>query len=239
VAVLLGWKLEQIRRQQRAVAILLEHGGVVVYEHERGTVWVSVGDKVSRLAPPVIVSPPPAPGPAWLKNLLGEDCLSRVESVYLSHATEELVARVADLRCENVTLAHPQNEVTARLAEIPTLTAIALSGDWPDTELAALRRLPRLGALYLTRPRAISEGALRELESFPALRYLHIESGEEPGLRDKLVKPLPQEGALSRSEGAVPTALPLGVLSEAAIQRLRAALPTCEMKITPMVTWDE
>ena len=77
VAVVCSWpavKMQQARKQKEAVESLRELGGVVEYDNEEPVDYRGF----------VKYSAPGSPGPAWLRNLLGEDSFRKALVVNLS-----------------------------------------------------------------------------------------------------------------------------------------------------------
>ncbi len=88
VAVLCGWFVsERIETERQRQAVSQIDGGSVVYDYERD----ALGNE--------IIPRPKPPGPAWLRNLVGEDFFARVVGVHfrMPRVTDDSLAAVAAL----------------------------------------------------------------------------------------------------------------------------------------------
>jgi hypothetical protein len=144
-AIYLGMLTVRARHQRAVVAMVLELGGEVRYLHNRP----------DPQRPKEINVQIPAPGPGWLRKLIGEDYFVSVVSIYLrgTKVTDEQLEMVADLPyLDNLTL-----------DETPI----------SDQGYAHLKKLRNLKVLWLNETK-IEDNGLRSLAKLTKLTDLHL-----------------------------------------------------------------
>jgi hypothetical protein len=112
VCVTLGWKVDKVRKQRRAVAWVQESGGDVSYDYE----WDNGR-----------VPNPQPPGPKWLRELLGIDFFDGVNLVHLIDSEVSDVTPLAGLTSlERLYLYGTQVSDVTSLARLTTLKTLIL-----------------------------------------------------------------------------------------------------------------
>lgn len=186
LSVWFGWISVRVQNQRKAVESIQQGGGQVVYDYERDPADARKS----------IPNPEP-PGPAWLRDLVGEDWFSDVIVVRLFDVDDESLGQLAHLpkirrmflRGEEVTdigLAHVASldeleyleldklrvtdEGLVSLAGLDSLEYLCLRDvQMTDAGLSHFAELPALETLYLERTRATSEGVREFAHSKPAM----------------------------------------------------------------------
>lgn len=161
-----GWWANKAQRQKNAVASILKAGGYVRYGYQ----YDAAGNLDNNAEPP---------GPAWLRNSLGIDYLSRVTEVQLignSLADTDLqnLESLPDLTKLIVSGPRVSDAEMAHLKHLRRLETLCLSGDeTTDAGLAHLKHLHRLETLDLRCPR-ITDAGLTHLQPLRELKYLKL-----------------------------------------------------------------
>jgi hypothetical protein len=170
----LGWlgsKVQEARRRQAAVTAIEKLGGQVMYDYQFATQGrIAFGRFATQLAPP---------GPAWLRNLFGDDVFSNVIAVSLSYRAfsgAELKQFTFPLQFTD-----PDTDVTpvtdAELGYVSGLTELKyldLSGGLvTDAGLARIGGLTQLKALLLDGTR-VTDAGLENLRGMSELEILWL-----------------------------------------------------------------
>jgi Leucine-rich repeat (LRR) protein len=164
LCIWLGIKVSDARKQREAVAAIRNLGGSVEYDYHR-----MAGEKPNLFDPKL-----EAPGPEWLRSLIGPEYFQDVVLVDLSHCpiTDDDLAILRYFpKLETVGLEHTQifGAGLAHLSEIKTLKQLGLWDTRIDDEaLKHLRGLHRLWNLALDENR-ISDVGLENLEELTDL----------------------------------------------------------------------
>lgn len=172
--VVLGAMVNRAQRQARAVAMVEQLGGRVLYEHETK----SDGNWPPRDLPP--------PGPAWLRERIGIDYFDHLVDVNLGIERERLPeSRTADehladlrhlprLRELGLVNARISDEACRHLATLQALEVLYLSGTHvTDAGLVRIARLRKLQDLRLEYCNITSDG-IASLSALPELTFLHL-----------------------------------------------------------------
>ena len=168
VAILCGWLGRQVYRksiERPVVELVTAKGGQVGYQHQ----WNS--DRV--IYDPSIE----APGPKWLRTLLGDDLFTVAESARLIYYAEEDLQQVAKL--PNLTTLQLWGESLGdagvdslrKMEQLESLSCVGVT--LPDESFGRLAQLPRLTALSLTGKSATGEH-VRQLAEFANLQDLTL-----------------------------------------------------------------
>jgi len=145
VGIFVGWvgrRMHQARKQQAAADAIVNLGGEVVYDSQKyqGGGW-------SERAEPS--------GPAWLRNLLGDDFFSDVVFVLMQDAQFN-------------------DDLMLHLADLPNLRALDLSDtQMADAELEHLKELTNLEGLDLSETQ-VTDAGLEHLAGLANLRRLNL-----------------------------------------------------------------
>ena len=165
-AIALGIVAQRARRTPRAVAIVLRHGGEVVFTHERRT---GDGHDVS-----------PAPGPAWLRAVMGENAFADIREVKAGQFDQTLNAlrgMTTIQRLKTTTPAcwpHASEWGFESLATLTGLQALDLhEAEFGDAELAMLTPLTQLRELNLSET-SVTDDGIETLAHFPRLQILDL-----------------------------------------------------------------
>jgi Leucine Rich repeat len=171
IAVLCGWlgsQFEQRRKQQEAVREVVKAGGDVLYDYERVE-----GDRhwEPRAEPP---------GPAWLRNLLGEDFFGDIEYVaFYDDATSTdaklaTIEKLISLRGVNLEESNVTDGGLEHLAGLERLEYLWLSRTRITNDgLVNLRRLSKLKLLNVSHTEITDDG-LANLKRLTELEYLDL-----------------------------------------------------------------
>jgi len=156
LCLLLGWQADRVARQRRAVEMVERLGGSIFYRHQ----LVSRGYHDPSL---------PAPGPEWLKTLVGEDWFRTADAVFLIGSPTAL-----------------SDSDFALLSDLPYLQELYVA-DSPvtDRQMQYLARLHRLELLCL--PKAnLSDAGLECLARMRNLHQLSVGDEEQPAAQAKI-----------------------------------------------------
>jgi hypothetical protein len=157
--VWLGLKVNAARRQREAVAAMERAGATVIFDYQ----LMPVVNAAGRMAIDANSIPP---GPAWLRNLFGDDFFRTVMCVRLDNR-------------------HIADSDFARLADFSKLSALCLDGtrivrqagsESPiqDQDLAALEGLTRLEHLDLRNSQVSGSSLLHCLGGLKQIRHLEL-----------------------------------------------------------------
>ena len=156
VALPFSWlavEMKAAREQHDAVAAIWGLRGSVVYDWQ-DPIWGTVGDGGQGFmlaCTPLLDAHPP--GPAWLRNLLGDDYFGQVEIVDLSET------QVADDGLE-------------RIQRLSQTRILYLGGSKvTDAGLAHLAGLTQLEELYLGGTQVTDQGAMRLRQALPQCHF--------------------------------------------------------------------
>jgi Leucine-rich repeat (LRR) protein len=142
----LGMKMRQAQRQKEAVEAIQKLGGVVTFDYEE--------DSNGKL-----IDPPTPPGPAWLRDLLGDGFFANVTKVH------GLAANFPD-------------EATVHLQELRKLKNLDLNfTDVTDVGLADLQGLTDLQSLDLAHTQVTDDG-LVHVQSLRNMQWLSLTKTE-------------------------------------------------------------
>jgi hypothetical protein len=166
IAVGAGWlgkRFEQKRKDRETVAAIVKLGGTVAYGYQTDDL---------RAEPPF---------PSWLRDFLGENFFSDVDSVWLRNATD-VNAGVAHLkglprlRMLNLWNTKAGDDTLLHLKEVPQLQELNLDEtNVTDAGLLNLKGLTHLQGLSLARTH-ISDSGLASLKGLTQLRILIIDN---------------------------------------------------------------
>jgi len=173
VAVWLGIKTTQARRQKAAVAAIEASGGMVRYNFQE---------------PPPGGRPPgeqPAvdpPGPKWLRDLIGDEFFQDVVEVSWAHnaeiTTDDLrwLADFPMLDKLNLNNTNVDDAGLEQIAERTSLTHVLLENckTMTDRGLAHVGKLPNLESLRLMNTRCSDEGVRQHVPHLLRLKYLDV-----------------------------------------------------------------
>jgi Leucine-rich repeat (LRR) protein len=166
--VLFGSKVEEARRQRRAVEWVHKHGGTVKYEHE----------KTDATGYPL---PSPPPGPKWLLEIAGIDFLDSVVSVDLSGAQVSNLWPLADLpQLKTLWLCDVPVTDLAPLAKLRRLQTLQLTQCDRVADLAPLAELTELRTLHIDNMPLVTD--LAPLAGLKKLRALYAHNTPISGL---------------------------------------------------------
>ncbi len=157
ICVLLGITAKRAQDQKQAVEVILESGGIVLYQH-----------RTERSDPP---------GPEWLRKFIGDEYFFRVDSVHfteakINEASLIAISRLTDMR----SLVLTGNRVTdAGLEHLQTLTKLQdlnfSSTEITDAGLVHLRGMTELQRLFFYNTK-ISDRGVEHLNVLTNLRGL-------------------------------------------------------------------
>jgi len=158
-----AWIVREGQRQERAVEIVQPRADWFVYAHQ----WDQ--------GPPYDADAP-APGPAWLRKVLGEHCFLKVDTVTgdLDERSLEALAEFDTLR-ELVIYGEDVNDrVLRHIATLHSVQRLQIF-DCPVTDdgLRHLQSLTKLKSLHLSLENITDEG-LRHLAPLRELRFLQL-----------------------------------------------------------------
>lgn len=169
LGVWLGWYMNRVHQQRKAVAAIVDLGGKVTYSS------ILPEDNYGGWGPPLGASYE-TPVPLWLIKLMGRDYFTRVVGVQ-SRSIEAIrfIPKLPDVQVVNLSLSPARDADIEILAANRQLTWLYLG----DTNVSgscfvALRELP-LEAISLSGP-MVRDSTLDELAKLPRLKSLHIES---------------------------------------------------------------
>lgn len=160
-----GIRMDQARRQERAVAALRERGDV-----SYDSVFVNMCN------PKPFMKTAPY-GPKWLRAIVGDDFLDRVRAVFLyESSTDSDLEHLKDLPdVESVIISSPQvtDAGIAQLRHLPDLKELILNcPKVSDAGLLHLKSLPELRHLELHC--SATDAGMVHLQSLQELRFLAI-----------------------------------------------------------------
>jgi Leucine-rich repeat (LRR) protein len=210
VSIGMSWlavRRQRAKRHREAVETIVKGGGSVAYD------W-QVAQNVPK---------PKPPGPAWLRNLLGDDFFADVVFAIIQTDSEmEYVttfARLEDLYLsgDRITDAALEN-----LKRFPRLRKLTVSDNQTITGagLANIKELTQLQALYV-RYTPVGDAGSAHLEELTHLHtlYLHDTGITDAGLEH--IKTLTQLKSLYLRESRV---------TDAGVRDLQNALPNCKIE---------
>jgi hypothetical protein len=167
--VWLGIAANRANRQKHAVEVLKKAGAELYYDFQVDD------DGVLKLK-----TPPPPPGPDWLRNLIGIDYFATVVRVYVgpeTNVTDETFAALADLpQLRNLALVNKgvTNSRMARLGNLAGLHMLTITtSSLSDSGWGFLEKLRELKSLRLDRSNA-SDSALSHIKEMPQLTKLYL-----------------------------------------------------------------
>ena len=216
VAVLLGYKVNQVSRQRRAVRALLTERAIIMFDYQLDATQRS------------------APGRYWLTSWLGDDFFAHVQTVSF------LVPFMGGPTSDNIT-----DELLVHLRSLPRLEVLILEDcdRLTDAGLRHLTGLRRLQELRLSRTKITDEG-LDSLSSMRQLKSLHLEETaltddglaklahlqqlEELWLLDTAVTDAGVEH-LAKLKSLRELDLTWTQMTPQGVERLRTALPNCKV----------
>lgn len=216
VAVLLGYKVNQVSRQRRAVRALLTERAIIMFDYQLDAAQAS------------------APGPSWLTSWLGDDYFAHVQTVSF------LVPFMGGPTSDNIT-----DELLVELRSLPRLEVLILEDcdRITDAGLRHLTGLRRLQELRLSRTKVTDDG-LDSLSNMRQLKSLHLEETaltddglaklahlqqlEELWLLDTAVTDAGVEH-LAKLRSLRELDLTWTQVTPQGVERLRTALPDCEI----------
>lgn len=197
--VWLGWKVNKAREQREIVEALAANKNAVSYDFSMD----EDGNYIPRSSPP---------WPNWMESLLGRDFLCDVRGV--------------DLSVEGSPRDQPESDLSttlARLSTLPDLRSLALATVDPVAHLESvgeLRSLRHLTIYATSTNKSSLDRALASLRGLRRLKFLRIWSRD---LTDEGLVHLQSLDGLRKLE------LDYAQVTRAGIERLRAALPDCEI----------
>lgn len=160
----LGLVTNRARRQREAVRAIEGVGGSFFYDYQ----------KASAKRPNVFQPKAPAPGPEWLRRLIGPEYFHDVVMVNLREKaiTDEHLKELRKLpKLENLNLIHTQitSKGSVHLAELRNLKYLALSNtQFDDSGLERLAHLDKMYALLLDGTN-VTDAGLKHLEGMTNL----------------------------------------------------------------------
>ena len=175
----LGNKIEQKRREREVVKAIRDFGGLVTFDYEM------VGG--SSFPPPR----PEAPGPTWLRDLLGQDFFSDVGEVILlgrNFGDDDLekLKGFTQLQSLNLDATKVTNSGLTNLNGFTQLRFLSLDKtEIDDAGLANLKGLAHLQYLYLNNTN-VGDAGLASLKELTELRTLSLSKTKatDAGVRD-------------------------------------------------------
>jgi len=142
----LGQKYSRMRIEDAVVEQILEANGTVIYEHH---------DEAANGGGFHVSTKNPAPGPQWIRSLLGEHIFTSVRHV-------------------RFTFGKVDDDVIAELPRLQDLEVLAISStSLTDESIDSLRQIPQLRELFL-HVENISPEAFNRLRTHPQLEMLHL-----------------------------------------------------------------
>lgn len=128
--------VHRVNKQREAVVWVEEMGGYAYYEHEVEEGWV-------------LIEPKEAPGPDWLRGLLGVDYFADINTVDLRDSEVENLSQLQSLRrLEVLRLDGSSISDITPLSSLPNLRALTLD-DTRVSDLTPLEDLKKLESLSL------------------------------------------------------------------------------------------
>ncbi len=228
IAILLGWKTKRVRDQVAAVDKIRALGGTVRYGHDPKS-------SVSLWMTPIRTASKDVPGPAWLRNWIGED--------YFRYVVQVDFDLIPGKQLDNRDLA----ALAPHLTNLPSLETLGLSSmALDDTGLASLEQITSLQSLWLNgfpltdkgleyiirlksletlnlRWTEITDDGLVQLRALPNLRGLSLHS------RRITRKSLPILASLPKLKEAV---LCDSAVNESDLQSLRREKPSLRITLS-------
>jgi len=157
-----SWKLNEIRQHQRVVEEVRRLGATVSFEHQLNN------------------PNPVAPGPRWLKRILGEDFLAEVTQIQLNdeRVNDDTLALIATLPNEGSSLIATSDGITdeglEHLAKGTGLDALEIhSANVTIAGYENLKKLKKLESL-IVRDERIDDSWLPVLADLTQVRYLTL-----------------------------------------------------------------
>ena len=200
LAVLLGFKVEQVRRHQAVLAWIREQRGGVVFDYQ--------SDMQAQLFRAEL------PGPKWLHTLIGPDFFRTPYKVTLFSGRDLTpLTDLSDLRA--LTLHSDDVDDLSPLASLHQLTSLTVVSN-KVKDLSPLAGLNHLEGLALSGEQISDISPLSRLTS---LRELTLISDSVNGL-----------SALQKLTGLQSVLLDAAAVSDAELADLRAALPSCSIQ---------
>lgn len=169
-ALLLGWRVSQVRRQQAAVARIVEAGGSVRYRFDRPRFG-----QTHESGRPILT------GPAWMRRLMGDEGFQVVHAVDLpgTRKDQELMELISSFRQLEALAAyggHLCDRDLRHLARLTELRRLCIdSHRITDRGLVHLAGLHNLETLDLRHARLTDEG-LRHLAAMTQMEVLFLDS---------------------------------------------------------------
>jgi hypothetical protein len=184
-AVACSWfavKMQQARRQREAVEAIVKLGGKVMYDYqsreqnEPVVAIVKSGGQVMydyQFYEYEIQSARP-PGPAWLRNILGDDFFCTVvDAQPKDDASMPILKDLSGIRTLNLRYSQVTDAGLEYLKGLPQLKLLLLSGTQvTDAGLEHLKGLTQLQRLELNAN--ITDTGLEHLKGLPQLKYLQL-----------------------------------------------------------------
>jgi hypothetical protein len=232
VGVGLGWLVNKIYYQRKAVALIEANSGRVEYDWST----VEIGTSEPRMSEP--------PGPRWLRRRIGNELFQEIESVVLDndepprdHAPSDFVlkwtARGAPrIRYLSVSRYGLSEGAYRAIGMLKSLEILELLGEDPtDGQILYLTtNLTGLKSLVIFRGDRLTDRALESLSHLPRLQYLMI---REMKLTDRGLEYLSRLNTLKRLELHAEHS----DVSAVGLQRLRA-IPWLEMLSLRVGNWN-
>jgi hypothetical protein len=158
----LGRKIDRKRRERAIVKMLAEHGAVF-YDYQ--------SDENGRL-----IDKAEAPGPKWLRDILGDDFFGEV-TVFFSEDSRE---------------GFDLPKLKEVLEALPYLKKVEMcTFDFKDADLACFEGLTQIETLSLMASINTSEAGLKHFKRLTALKYLIVHGRFSDGDVSDLLKALP------------------------------------------------
>ncbi|MBA2117515.1 hypothetical protein [Bremerella alba] len=166
----LGQKHARMRIEDEVVDMILAAEGTVIYPHQKEASQDGGFYKSSKN---------PAPGPKWIRNILGENLFASVQYVWLTNdqVDDELIANLSRLQNLEVVLLN-SSSVTDKsidsLLMVSQLKELTLDADQVSPQaFNRLRTHPIIESLELFGSLA-SPGQLKQFEPWPQLKHLTL-----------------------------------------------------------------
>lgn len=170
ICIWLGYETNQARRQRAAVRWVVEAGGRVGYDYQRNMKNKSVASSDA------------APGPGWLRNLIGDEYFQDVVEVDFANKRDfkpndlKWLAEFPKLDTVNLNFSNIDDDGLAHLAHLARLKAVYLEkcDGVTDVGLSHLAKLRRLESLSLLATRCSDDGVRKHIPNLTKLAYLDI-----------------------------------------------------------------
>jgi hypothetical protein len=174
LCVWLGVETNRVRNQRYLVQVIEKNGGEVLYQHQ-------IHDhRVDRTAE--------APGPRWLRNLIGDDYFRRIcvvelryYSIPFSDKDMQLIGSFASLEKLDIPMQPISDEAIHYLDRLHNLRNISFLGpDLTDDGMRSIARFDQLEFLQILAPtrNQITDGGLAAIKNLKHLQTLDVSNSQ-------------------------------------------------------------